>query len=303
MRKVLLIIIIAVSSLSAFSQSINELKTLFDYDKSDDVNFRILASRDSLQATINSVSFLSVNGLNVTGTLIIPKQNLRRFPVIIFLNDGYQPGDQFLEQAIVLAGNAIASFIMDPMPQRVAPFWYDYYNFKEPRKDFALHIQSVMDVRRCIDALEQHIRINRDRIAFIGNGSGAMTGAILSSLEPRITLYILMGCSSSYAGKLKTSNEPDIARERKIMSPDQISLYEQVIRPINPSNYLPYHQGSLVFYQYAQSDPYFIDSDAKTTINLTKEPKTSKFYNTDSKGLFTTDEAVNDRLNWLKDHL
>jgi hypothetical protein len=303
MKKIIPAILTAIMSLSGFGQTIDNLKALFDYDKGDDLNFRVIFSKDTTQATINYVSFSSVNGLKVTASLLIPKQKLREFPVVIFLNDGSENGESFLPQALDLATNAFASLIIDPLPRRPEPFRLSYHNFNEPRKDFGAYRQAVLDIRRSIDALEQHPQIDRNRIAFIGNGDGAMTGAIVSGIEQRILIYILMSCNSCYSCILQSSNDPFISKIRSNLTSEQITQYEQMIKPLNPSNYLPYHRASLIFYQFAQNDPYFEETTAKATIQATKEPESFKFYKTTGPGLLIFQEATTDQINWLKDHL
>ena len=109
MKRTILIILGIVLSLHGFSQTINDLKKLFDYDKGDDLNYRVLSSKDTIQASINYVSYSSANGLRVDACLIIPKQKLRQFPAVIFLNDASQNMESFLPQALELASNAFAS--------------------------------------------------------------------------------------------------------------------------------------------------------------------------------------------------
>lgn len=303
MKRTLLVIFTIAITLSVTGQTINDLKTLFDYDKSEDLNFRILSSKDTIQATIYYVSFSSVNGLRINASLLIPKQKLRQFPVVIFLNDAMQTKETFLTQALELASNAFASLIIEPLPDRPEPYRLAYHNYSDPRKDFSAYLQAVRDIRRSIDALEQHPQIDRNRIAFIGNGDGAMTGAIVSGVEPRILAYILMDCYSCYSCKLSSSSDPSIVKARNNLTSEQITQYEQVMKPLNPSNYLSYHRASLIFYQFALNDPYFDEATAKTTILVTKDPRSYKFYKTTSPGLLIFQEATNDQINWLKDHL
>jgi len=303
MKKGTFIIILVFIFVRSIGQNINDLKKLFNYDKGEGLDFRVHGIKDTLQGTINYVSFSSINGLKVTATLIIPHQNLREFPVIIFLNDAFQAKDAFLPQALDLATNAFASLLIDPLPLRPEPYRMNYHSYSEPRKDFSAYRQAVLDIRRSIDALEQHPKIDRNRIAFIGNGDGAMTGAIVSGIETRILNYILMSCSSCYSCNLRTSNDPLMSKARNILTSEQISQYEIVLKPLNPINYLPFHRSTLVFFQFAQNDPSFDEPAAKSIIQITSDPKSQKFYKTTSLGLIEFQEAIADQKKWLKDHL
>ena len=284
-------------------QTINDLKKIFDYDKGEDLDIKILNTKDTVQCTIYKIAYSTINGLKVTASLLIPKQKLREFPVVIFLSDALQNKDVFLTQALDLASSAFASILIDPLPQRPEPYLMNYHNFAEPRKDFTAYRQAAIDIRRCIDLLEQHPKIDRNRIAFVGNGDGAMAGAIISGIESRILTYILMSCPACYSCNLRTSNDPLITKARSALTSEQITQYELTLKPLNPSNYLPFHRNMLIFFQFAQNDPYFDEIIAKETVRITNEPKSQKFYNTTNQGLIDLPEAKADQKKWLKDHL
>jgi len=303
MKKITLLAFLICVCIPGISQSINELKKIFDYDKGEYLDYRELSIKDTTQGTIHFIVFSSVNGLKVTANLIIPHQQLHEFPVVIFLNDGSQSKDEFLPQALALAANAIASLLIDALPARPDLFRVNYHNFAEPIKDFNAFRQAVLDIRRSIDLLEQHPSIDRNRIAFIGNGDGALTGSIVSGIETRISGYIFMFSNSCYSCDLKNSNNPIFSKARNDLTSEQINHYESVIKPLNPDNYLPHHRNTLIFFQFAQNDPYFDESTAKSIIQLTKDPKSYKFYKTTNSGLLLFQESIADQKKWLKEHL
>jgi hypothetical protein len=303
MYKLLSYILVFTLSIPCLGQNIDDLRKIFEYDKGQDLDYRILSTKDTIQGTINEIIYSSVSGLKVTARLIIPKQKIREFPAVIFLNDASQGRNAFVPQALDLANNAFASLLIDALPDRPEECRMQYYNFSEPRKDFSAYRQAVLDIRRGIDLLEQHERIDRNRIAFIGSGSGAMTGAIAAGVETRINTYILLACSHCYSCDLRLSNNPVIAKARNALTSEQINQYESVIKLLNPSNYLPNHRRSLIFFQFAQNDPYYHAQTAMETFQITKDPKSQKYYKTTNLGLTLLDEAVNDRISWLKNHL
>lgn len=303
MKKIILLTLMIYTCTSGISQTINDLKKIFDYDKGERLDYRELGVKDTTQGTMHFVVFSSVNGFKVTANLIIPHQQLHEFPVVIFLNDGSQSKDEFLPQALDLAANAVASLLIDALPARPDPFRMNYHNFAEPIKDFNAYRQAVLDIRRSIDFLEQHPLIDRNRIAFIGNGDGALTGSILSGIELRISGYILMFSNYCYSCDLKNSNNPIFSKARNGLTSEQINHYESVIKSLNPANYLPYHRNTLIFYQFAQNDPYFDEPAAKSIIQITKDPKSYKFYKTTNSGLLIFQESIADQKKWLKDHL
>ncbi len=303
MKKEIFFLLLLALSIQGICQNITDLRKMFDYDKGEELDFRVLSTKDTVQGTINDVVFTSVNGLKVTASLIIPKQKIREFPAIIFLNDASQSRDAFLPQALSLATNAFATLLIDALPNRPEMYRMLYYNFSEPRKDLAAYRQAVLDIRRAVDLLEQTPRIDRNRIAYIGSGNGAMTGAITSGVDDRILTYILMACTPCYSCALRNSNDPDITKARSSLTSEQITQYESIIKVLNPSNYLPYHRNTQILFQFAQNDPYFEEQTARDVFQTAKDPKTQKFYKTTNAGLIIFEEACTDQKNWLKNHL
>jgi len=303
MKKNFLFLFIILLSLPCWCQPINDLRKIFDYDKGEDLDLRILSTVDTVQGTMNEIIFNGGNGLKITGSLIIPKQKIREFPAIIFLNDASQSRNAFLQQALNLSECAFASLIIDAPPARPQQYQMSYHNFTDPRRDLIAYKQAVLDIRRSIDLLEQHPRIDHNRIAFIGNGDGAMTGAITSGIESRILTYILMACTPSYSRDLRYSNSPMIVKARNSLSAEQITQYEKLVELLNPSNYLPYHRRSLIFFQFAQNDPGFDEKASKELFQITEEPKIQKIYKTTNSGMVTFEEVIKDQNMWLNNHL
>ena len=289
--------------LQGICQNINDLRKLFEYDKGEDIGLQQRSKKDTAQATIYEIAFSTINAQRVTASLIIPKLNLREFPAVIFLNDASQHKESFLSQALDLANNAFASLIIEALPQRPDIYRMTFHNYTEPRKDFNAYRQAVIDIRRAIDFLEQHPKIDHNRIAFIGNGDGAMTGAIVSGIETRILTYVLVSCTPCYSCILKTSNDPVITKARNSLTTEQIDQYGLIIKPLNPINYLPYHFNKPILFQYAKNDPNFDESSSTVIMQSTKEPRSQKLYNTTSQYLIELPEYLADQKKWLKDHL
>jgi hypothetical protein len=303
MRKNIVFMLLLFSVFPCHGQSITDYRSIFDYDKGLNLYFQVLATKDSAQGTIQDIVYTSINGVQVTGCLVIPKQKIKEFPVIIFFPDVAQSKSVFLSHALDLASEAFASLLLDSPVDRPDDHKYNFRNFTEPRKDFSGYRQSVFDIRRAIDLLEKHERIDRNRIAFVGCGTGAMVGAIVSGAETRMSSYILLGYYFSFVTELHTSTDPTFVKARDLLESDQVSLYETVLKPIEPSGYLPYHRNSYIFFQFAQSDPYYSDQAAKDAFKLTKEPKRQKFYKATNAELPSFEESARDRKDWLKNHL
>lgn len=303
MKKLIPFLLFAISAFPVKSQTIEDYRRLFEYDKGLGLFPQIATTRDSVQGTIQDIVFTSINGVKVSGSIIIPFHKIKEFPVVIFLPDMIQNKDIYLHQALDLANEAIASLVLDAPKDRPDDHKFNFRNFTDPRKDFSGYRQSAFDIIRAIDMLEEHERIDQKRIAFVGCGTGAMAGAIVSGIENRISSYLLMGNYFCFSTELRQSTEPAMVKSRDLLDQDQIVHYETVLKPIDPLNYLPHHRNSYIFFQFAQDDPYFDAASAQEAFRMTKDPKRQKLYKTNFPNLPSFQEAIQDRKNWLKDHL
>lgn len=285
------------------SQNIADLKKFFDYDKAQDLDFRILSTDDSVQATLYQVVFTGTQGLKVTGTLFIPKGELRQYPAVIILPDDGQEKTEYYGESLQLAKESIASFVLDMISERAEPYRLYFNNFDSPRKDYSVYRQTVLDIRRSIDCLEQVPKVDRERIGFIGFGKGAIAGAIVSGVESRKISYILLECPPVIANDLLHSDDPEIVKAHNSLTSEQISQYESQLKILDPVKYLGNRLYSGVLFQFSENDPFISTELAQQTFKAANNPKSIKFYNVSRYELIDNSGAINDRITWLKKNL
>jgi hypothetical protein len=300
MQKILLFLIFSFLIETGSSQSIIDLRKYFNYNASQDFDFKILNTTDTIKAIIYDVNYLSANGLRVTAFLVVPKRKQAQCPAVIFVHGGEQNKYTFLSEALDLAAESFVSLVIDAPPARLAPNRLNYFNYSDPKKEFSAYRQTVIDVRRGIDLLEQNPLIDRYRIAFVGLDKGSWIGGILAGVENRIPFYILMGCSPCPTCDLKASEEPSLVKARSSLTQEQISMYEIQMRYLNPLNYLGNRSDSQIFFQFTDNDPYVSEEMAELAFKTSNEPKLEKYYSTTHFELLDFPEAKLDRKNWLK---
>ena len=302
--KFFLAIILSISiCFSIDSQSIVDLRRFFNYDPSEDINYRVLRTTDTTEATIFNIQYTGGNQLVVTAYLIIPKNYLRRYPAVIFLHGLGQDKNAFLSNALGLASKSFASLLIDDPPARPVSQKMNYQNYADPKLDLLVHRQSVIDVRRGIDLLEQHPKIDPERIGFVGIDYGAWTGAIVAGIEYRILTYILIGCPYQPTSDLKSSSDPQIVKIRNTITQEQLSFYEASLKKLDPINYLPFHRNSNILFQFSRIDPNFPLTTIQQTFQTTSESKTLETFESQTFELINLPSAEQNRNKWLFDHL
>ena len=303
MKKIIIFLLSVSMCYCIDSQTIDDLRRYYNYDPSEDLNYRVIKTIDTTRATIYNIQYTGGNNMMVTAWLIIPKNNLRKYPAVIFLHGMGQDKNAFLANAIGLAGKSFASLLIDDPPALPVSQKINYQNYSEPLKELLVHRQSVINIRRGIDLLEQHPKIDGDRIAFTGIEYGAWTGAIVAGVEFRILTYILINCPTQPSSELRISNDPKIVKKRNSITSEQLNQYEATTKKLDPENYLPYHRNSTILFQISYEDSIIVVNTHNTLFNTVSEPKTIITYKFPVFELINLPEALQARNNWLYNHL
>jgi dienelactone hydrolase len=242
-----------------------ELARFFDYDIEADLEFRWGLAVEDLSAKVTRVSYIGAPGCSILGYLVQPEGE-GPFPAVVFLHMGQGNKDQYLDEAVLLAGHGVVSLLFDsPFLRGCAP---------DPRSGY---INTVIDVRRSIDMLETLDFVDPDRIGYVGHSFGATWGGVLAGVEPRIKAMVLIAGTS----RISQLDSPDC--------PD-----------LDAVHYIGHTEAALLF-QFSTNDPYITEEDATLYFETAPEPKTILWYDTTHRGL--QDDGQEDRLTWLADQL
>jgi predicted esterase len=278
----------------SFSQPIGELRKLFNYDKGLETYCKVISSRDTANCTISEVIYQGLGETKINAYLVIPHKMMRQYPVVLFYHGSNQEKYLFFNQAIELADQSIASLHMVQLEGSLT--------YTDPEKDFRTNQQTIINLRRSIDMLENHSQIDPGRLAFVGFDHGSWAGAVLSGVENRISTYILISCTAYPTNTMETSsvvtNTPPV-----VLSPEQKSKYSNRMKAFDPINYLGNRVRSSVLFQYPEAGTNGDSEYFQKLFLATKEPKQLAKYNTNLLDIINFPEAVNDRLKWLKNHL
>jgi len=234
---------------------------------------------------IHKVSYRSVRGERVPAYLAIPKDYKEgdKLPVVVLMhgwNLFWGKNEDWAQSWLpILTSNGYAV---------LAP---DHFYFGERRHedtstgdyDFGPYtkrdwmVQSVVDIRRGIDYLQQRPEIDSDRIAILGGSMGGWIGSVLSAVEPRIKTTVL------------TVPANDFGTEQT--APGMV---------VNPSNFFPRITSPLLVVM-ALKDVEI--RTARTRELFTLVPGKKKLVEYDEQHYLPPEKYNEDILQWLKDNL
>ncbi len=175
------------------------------------------------------LTYQSGHEQTVTAILTIPNRFKPPYPAVLLLAGagGSKTSDYIMASAEMLARVGYASLAIDAQ----------YHGERaRPGRTTDLHkigsvsvrnawIQTVIDLRRGVDYLDSRRDINPKRIGFLGFSEGAIMGAILGGVEPRLHCYCLVVPGADFLpwakklGLITPQNRHNVEVTAKILDP------------------------------------------------------------------------------------
>jgi outer membrane protein assembly factor BamB/dienelactone hydrolase len=261
--------------------------SLFDYDQARplDVKEVGISARDGVE--VRDITYASLTGGRTAAYVVAPEGKGERRPAVLFVH-WFAPKEkdsnrtQFLEQASALARRGVVSLLVETMWSD--PAWYSSRNSAE---DYQHSVEQVRALRRALDVLASRPDVDRKRVACVGHDFGAMYGAVLAGVDPRVNagLALQAGHTSFSDWFLLSAKLEGEAKDRFVAQ----------LAPLDPVNYVGKAKAPVLF-QFAKDDVYVPKASADAFFAAAAEPKEIRWY---EAGHGLSEQAVRDRQDWL----
>lgn len=266
------------------------IASLFDYDQDAPLDIREAGSREQDGAVIRNLTYASPFNRRRAAYLVRPTTE-GRFPAILYVH-WYEPQapdsnrTQFLEEAVLMAGQGAASLLIETM-------WSDrdWFIKRTQDDDYDDSIRQVIELRQAMDLLLTQPEVDAGRFAFVGHDFGAMYGVVMGRVDPRPTCYVLM------AG---TPRFPDWFLYYPALEGPAREAFVESMAAIDPLNHVAKLSPAPVLFQFARTDPHVPEQRALAFYQAAAEPKQIKWY---EAGHGLNEEATHDRVAWLCERL
>jgi outer membrane protein assembly factor BamB/dienelactone hydrolase len=261
--------------------------SLFEYDRGRalDVKETGVSARDGVE--VRDITYASLAGGRTAAYLVAPEGPGQGRPAVLFVH-WYAPGEkdsnrtQFLEQASELARRGVVSLLVETM-------WSDPASFRARNyaEDYDRSVEQVRALRRALDVLLARPDVDPKRVAYVGHDFGAMYGAVLAGVDPRVNagLALQAGNTSFADWFLFSAKLTGAARQAFI----------DKLQPLDPVHYVGKAKAPVLF-QFAKEDPYVPKANADAFFAAAAEPKEIRWY---EAGHALSEQAVRDRQDWL----
>ena len=270
---------------------------LFEYDRTVPFQYQEEIIRRDSRVEIAGAGFQSPKGGKVNMIVVRPTGK-GPFAGIVYQHGGGQSMTTYVAEAEVLARAGAVSLILDapgtapgkwkPEVQQTAADFRDY------------NAEITICYRRAIDYLQSLKNIDPERIGFVGHSYGGIMGGALVTVEPRVKTFVLIGGVARYTRHISETEIDYWINWRKRFTPGQLADALQVIRPIDPDQYVGAPKHGPILFQCGSFD--FVNIQAcPDYCAAASAPKELRWYDTDHS--FADLEAAFDRMQWLERNL
>jgi dienelactone hydrolase len=273
---------------------------LFDYDSKPpfDIHDKIIEEFDG--GALHDITYASPKGGPVGAYLVVPKGK-GPFAAVVFGHWGNGTRSEFIPEAKLYADAGAISLIPDYPWERAEPWHKALDHFDKPQIDRDAEIQAVIDLRRGIDLLLARPDVDRKRLAYVGHSYGAQWGAILSAVDQRMKVSVLMAGAPGIADVLLRGENPSLIEFRKGQPPGQLENYVKVNGEIDAIHFVGNAAPIPLLFQFANYEQYFDKTSMQHYIDAASQPNKVLKYDTGHD--LNDPQALQDRYNWLATYL
>ena len=266
---------------------------LFEYDDSQPVRITENSVQEENGYTFHDISYPSPRGGDVPAYLLVP-EGPGPFAGVILMHgsSGSRRTMLFLAEDLVQTG-AVVLTISAPSARIPGRDWITFTPLDRDEQ-----IQLMVDLRRGVDLLARHEKVDPKLIGYVGYSYGAAMGGLLAGIEPRIKAYGLMVGDGGLVDHFMENGEPTGGFQR--FDAESRRRWLEAMEPIEPIHYVGHASPSALFFQNARRDQSVTEADALAYQAAGSEPKRVEWYDS---GHDLPEQAYADVIRWLGERI
>jgi dienelactone hydrolase len=270
--------------------SYDDLAALYDYDVAAPLDIQEAGIEDRAGIAVHDISFASPIEGRVTAYLVAPPGEgpFAGALYVHWLGGSTSNRGQYLEEALQLAGSGTVVLLVNAAWAGPTQFWE-----RDIELDSAASIKQVVDLRRAIDVLAAQPGVDPERLAYVGHDFGAMYGALLAGVDPRLKAYVLI------AG-IPTLTDWFLLGYVRLDEAER-AQYIEALAKFAPLYYINHAAPAELFFQFAEHDTYVSAENRQAFFEAASEPKRMELYKGGHQMIGDQDDL--DRLEFLRDQL
>jgi dipeptidyl aminopeptidase/acylaminoacyl peptidase len=266
---------------------------LFGYDSESPVRITEESVQQEDGYTVHDINYPSPKNGDVPAYLVVP-EGPGPFAGILLMHGSSGSRRTLLPLAKDLVHTGAVVLTVSAPSARIPG--RDWITFTPLDRDE--QIQLMVDLRRGVDLLAQHEKVDQSRIGYMGYSYGAAMGGLLAGIEPRIKAYGLMVGDGGLVNHFTDEGEPVGGFER--IDPTARESWLEAMVPIEPIHYVGHASPSALFFQNGRYDMSVSEEDALAYQAAGSEPKLVEWY---ESGHGLPPQAYVDMVAWLAEQI
>jgi dienelactone hydrolase len=270
----------------------------FDYDAKAPLDIQEVEVEHRGSVAIHDISYASPKGGRVPAYLVVP-EGKGPFAAVIWGHWYWQNSEffnrkEFLDEAVALAHAGVVSLLPTGTGARAG-----HVEDKDPLSDRQISefVQEIIDMRRGADLLLARKDVDPKRLAYVGHSHSATLGGVLSGVDKRFKVFVLMAGGLSDEVDMK-SNEFQEFRQKN--GPEKVDAFMTKFGWLDPGKFVSHAAPATVLLQYATQEKFLNAERARQYAAIVSEPKQFKLY--DAPHALNA-EARRDRIAFLSTQL
>jgi cephalosporin-C deacetylase-like acetyl esterase len=264
-----------------------ELQKIFEYDKREPLDLKVLSTSDDNGVRIQSIEFAIAKGMTCSAALAIPSSH-GPLPAVVWVGSGDKDWQPY---AIAFAKLGAISITLDNCGNAPVSDAHGFYDNE---------VRAVTAIRRAVDLLLARNDVDRKRIAFVGHSGGAMLGADAVAVDGRFKAAVFESGLQGFAYHICSSPHPYAVGVRKQLGAG-LPQFIATLAPLDAILYVGHEAPTALLFQSASRDKGVPRSDAQAFYDAAREPKQLIWYATGHE--MKTADVDRDRTQFLRDQL
>ena len=273
---------------------------LFEYDRALPFDLQKQSLSPRRDVIVTGASFQTLKGRRADCIIVEPVSPAAKDkrPAVVFQHGGGQSMSNYVAEAVLLAKAGAVSLILEA-PYRAEPTERNAIRKGAAQRQFSVDV--VIAIRRAIDLLASRPDIDTGRLAFVGHSYGGNAGAVLTSVDKRLKTYVLIGLTARYSRHIAENASGYWQEYRKSLSKEELASTLEMVKSVDPEQYLPASSPAHVLFQCARFDMEDVKQECGRAYEAAGAPKQLRWY--DVEHLFADLEASLDRMLWIGETL
>lgn len=281
------------------SELISTLNSAIPYRADAPLRPEIEKTEEELDISVSYLRYEGIRQRRVSAVLVEPMGH-GPFPALALLHPFAADKMFFFAEAKTLAAEGIVALLVEAPHKRSAPHIAEL-DIRGPKSMRSCYLQTMGDIRRGYDLLEQMETVASEQLGYIGQNEAAALAPAISAVEPRIGTVVSIAGIPRESAYWQNSNAPAAVQRREELGRQELRLLTDTLAGFDAVSLLAHTRAHDWLFQFGNADEHIPDQEVEELRSHLPEAASILIYEDDHE--MESPRARTDRRQWLTDKL